>query len=108
VFAAREILKAAGKESIGVNIVSCPRCGRSSFDTHTFLNAVDSNLQKLKKNISIAVMGCVVNGPGEARHADLGITGSGDNIVIFRKGKIVRKGIPSKAVSLFLEELEKI
>ncbi len=108
VFAAREILKAAGKESIGVNIVSCPRCGRSSFDTHAFLTAVDSNLQKLKKNVSIAVMGCIVNGPGEARHADLGITGSGDNIVIFRKGKIVRKGHPSEAVEFFLKELEKI
>ena len=107
VLAAREILKATGKGSLGVNIVSCPRCGRASFNTHDFLVAVESNLQKIKKNISIAVMGCIVNGPGEARHADLGITGSGDNIVIFRKGKIVKKGDASRAVEMFIEELDK-
>ncbi|MCK5673742.1 MAG: flavodoxin-dependent (E)-4-hydroxy-3-methylbut-2-enyl-diphosphate synthase [Spirochaetales bacterium] len=107
VLTAREILKASGKNSLGVNIVSCPRCGRASFNTHDFLLSVEDNLQKIKKNVSIAVMGCIVNGPGEARHADLGITGSGDNIVIFRKGKIVKKGHPSKAVELFIEELEK-
>lgn len=108
VIAGKEILKAAGKTTVGVDTISCPRCGRASFDTHAFLNIIDPTLQKLNKNVSIAVMGCIVNGPGEARHADLGITGSGDNIVIFRKGQIVRKGSPSKAVRLFLEELEKI
>ncbi len=107
VFAAREILKASGKKSAGVDIVSCPRCGRASFNTHDFLVDIESDLQKLKQNISIAVMGCIVNGPGEARHADLGITGSGENVVIFRKGKIVKKGSPSNAVELFLEELNK-
>lgn len=108
VIAGKEILKAAGKISEGVTTVSCPRCGRASFNTHEFLNSVDPVLQKIKKNISIAVMGCIVNGPGEAKHADLGITGSGDNIVIFRKGKVVKKGNPSEATALFLEELEKI
>lgn len=107
VLAAREILKSSGKESMGVDIISCPRCGRASFNTHEFLLSVENNLQKIKKNISIAVMGCIVNGPGEARHADLGITGSGDNVVIFRKGNIVKKGHPSKAVEMFIEELEK-
>ena len=108
VIAGKEILKAAGKNSSGVTTISCPRCGRASFNTHDFLNSVDPTLQKINKNITIAVMGCIVNGPGEARHADLGITGSGDNIVIFRKGKVVTKGKPSEAVALFLEELEKI
>lgn len=108
VLAAREILKASGKDSLGVNIISCPRCGRASFNTHDFLLSVENNLQKIKKNVSIAVMGCIVNGPGEARHADLGITGSGENVVIFRKGKIVRKGRSSDAVQMFVEELEKI
>ncbi|MCK5152982.1 MAG: flavodoxin-dependent (E)-4-hydroxy-3-methylbut-2-enyl-diphosphate synthase [Spirochaetales bacterium] len=108
VIAAREILKSSGKDSLGVNIVSCPRCGRASFNTHEFLLSVENNLQKIKKNISVAVMGCIVNGPGEARHADLGITGSGDNVVIFRKGKIVRKGKPANAVEMFIEELGKI
>ena len=108
VLTAREILKSSGKDSLGVNIVSCPRCGRASFNTHEFLLTVENNLQKIKKNISIAVMGCIVNGPGEARHADLGITGSGENIVIFRKGEIVRKGHSSRAVEIFIEELEKL
>ncbi len=53
-------------------------------------------------------MGCIVNGPGEARHADLGITGSGDNIVIFRKGEVVRKGDSSRAVEMFTQELDKL
>jgi (E)-4-hydroxy-3-methylbut-2-enyl-diphosphate synthase len=108
VIAGKEILKAAGKNVSGVTTISCPRCGRASFNTHDFLNSVDPTLQKINKNITIAVMGCIVNGPGEARHADLGITGSGDNIVIFRKGQIVKKGNPSEAVALFLEELRKI
>ncbi len=108
VIAAKEILKASGKISSGVTTVSCPRCGRASFNTHDFLVSIDPIIQKINKNITIAVMGCIVNGPGEARHADLGITGSGDNIVIFRKGNIVRKGDPENAVKLFLEELEKI
>lgn len=108
IIAGKEILKASGKISEGVTTVSCPRCGRASFNTHDFLNSVDPTLQKISKNLTIAVMGCIVNGPGEARHADIGITGSGDNIVIFRKGKIVTKGKPSEAVDLFLEELKKI
>ncbi len=108
VFAAREILKSSGKESQGVNIVSCPRCGRASFNTHEFLLSIEADLQKIKKNVSIAVMGCIVNGPGEARHADLGITGSGDNIVIFKKGEIVGKGDSSQAAAMFTKELEKI
>jgi len=108
VLAAREILKASGKDSPGVNIVSCPRCGRASFNTHEFLLSIETKLHKIKKNVSIAVMGCIVNGPGEARHADLGITGSGDNIVIFRKGEVVRKGDSSKAVEMFTQELDKL
>ncbi|MDA3939399.1 MAG: flavodoxin-dependent (E)-4-hydroxy-3-methylbut-2-enyl-diphosphate synthase [Spirochaetia bacterium] len=106
VLAAREILKSSGLKSQGVNIISCPRCGRASFNTHDFLLSIESSLQKIKKNISIAVMGCIVNGPGEARHADLGITGSGDNVVIFKKGKVVSKGDSSKAVEMFIRELE--
>lgn len=108
VIAGKEILKAAGKVSAGVVTISCPQCGRASFDTHEFLKSVDSTIQKIDKNITIAVMGCIVNGPGEARHADLGITGSGDNVVIFSKGQIVNKCKPSEAVNLFLEELKKI
>ena len=104
VIAAREICRAAaeiasvsGKSGMaerlkqgGVNIVSCPRCGRHSFDTHGFCGRWQHKLYALDKNITVAIMGCEVNGPEEARHADLGITGTGSKILIFRRGKIVR------------------
>ncbi len=108
VIAGNEILKASGLKNDGVSIISCPRCGRASFDTHKFVKKLEPLLYSLKKNISIAIMGCIVNGPGEARDADLGITGSGDNVVIFRKGKIIHRIKASEAVKIFTEELGKI
>jgi len=74
----------------GITLVSCPRCGRSGFDTIAFTGRWNNSLYALKKNAVIAVMGCAVNGPGEARHADLGITGAGNSIMIFRKGKVIK------------------
>ena len=108
VLAAREILACAGLGRAGVSIVSCPRCGRASFDTHAFTARWSERLYSLKKTATVAVMGCVVNGPGEARHADLGITGAGDKVVIFRKGEIVRTIEPSEADTVFEEELERL
>ena len=92
----------------GVTIISCPKCGRSSFDTHGFTEVWQSRLYALKKNISVAVMGCEVNGPQEASHADLGITGSGGKVLIFRRGKIVRTINAAEADSAFQEELDKL
>ncbi len=103
-----EILKASGIKKDGVSIVSCPRCGRASFDTHSFTKKIESVLYRKKKSLSVAVMGCIVNGPGEARHADLGITGSGDTVVIFKKGKIIHKTTTDMAEKIFVEELEKL
>lgn len=103
-----EILKASGIKKDGVSIVSCPRCGRASFDTHSFTKKIESVLYRKKKSLSVAVMGCIVNGPGEARHADLGITGSGDTVVIFKKGKIIHKTTKDNAEEIFVEELEKL
>jgi (E)-4-hydroxy-3-methylbut-2-enyl-diphosphate synthase len=80
----------AGEGGQGVKIVSCPRCGRHSFDTHGFTARWLERLYALDKNITVAIMGCVVNGPGEARHADLGITGAGNKILLFRHGEIIR------------------
>jgi (E)-4-hydroxy-3-methylbut-2-enyl-diphosphate synthase len=74
----------------GVTIVSCPRCGRNGFDTIAFTERWKTRLYAIKKNCTIAVMGCAVNGPGEARHADLGITGAGDSVILFRQGKTVK------------------
>lgn len=90
VIAAREILYENGKRSGGVKIVSCPRCGRNGFDVHGFVNRWQTELLSMNKNITVAVMGCIVNGPGEGKHADIGITGAGDSIIIFKHGEIVR------------------
>jgi (E)-4-hydroxy-3-methylbut-2-enyl-diphosphate synthase len=107
VIAAREILNTLDGGG-GVNIVSCPRCGRNSFDTHGFTRRWLERLYSLEKDVTVAVMGCVVNGPGEARHADLGITGVGNKVLIFAHGKAIRTIDAAEADQAFLEELEKL
>jgi (E)-4-hydroxy-3-methylbut-2-enyl-diphosphate synthase len=92
----------------GVELVSCPTCGRTVFDVKNFLEQVNKKIQTLDKNITVAVMGCPVNGPGEARHADLGITGAGDTVLIFKQGKLIRRGPIKKALELFMEEVERL
>lgn len=106
VISGREILKACGRSEKGITIVSCPRCGRSTFDTHKFIDEVYTDLYKIKKNIKVAVMGCVVNGPGEAGGADIGITGIGNRVVIFKDGKIIHKIDENKGKEVFLRELK--
>lgn len=106
VIAGREILHECGLRKGGVTLVSCPRCGRMGFDVHSFMQRWQNELLSLKKDVTIAVMGCVVNGPGEGKHADLGIAGGGDSVILFRKGKIIRT-IPAKdADTEFRKELE--
>jgi (E)-4-hydroxy-3-methylbut-2-enyl-diphosphate synthase len=114
VIAGREILetvremKGAGETPRrGIRIVSCPRCGRSGFDTHAFTARWQNRLYAMDKNITVAIMGCAVNGPEEARQADIGITGAGDKVLIFRKGKIIRTIDSSEADLAFEEELGK-
>jgi (E)-4-hydroxy-3-methylbut-2-enyl-diphosphate synthase len=116
VIAGREILGAVrdlsgGKGRCsrpGVTIVSCPRCGRNSFDTHSFTALLLDRLYALDRDITVAIMGCVVNGPGEARHADLGITGAAGRVLLFKHGRIIRTINPEDAEGAFLEELEKL
>jgi (E)-4-hydroxy-3-methylbut-2-enyl-diphosphate synthase len=108
VLAGKEILGCAGKVVRGARIVSCPRCGRASFDTHAFTSRWMGRLYAIEAEITIAVMGCVVNGPGEARHADLGITGAGNSVLIFKDGKIIRRIDARDADIAFEEELEKL
>ena len=91
----------------GVTVVSCPRCGRYGFDTHGFTTRWLSKLYSIEKDLTVAIMGCEVNGPEEARHADIGITGSGSKILIFRHGKVVRTVSPEEADGAFAEELAK-
>ena len=108
VLAGVNILKECGKRSCGVTLVSCPRCGRIGFDVHSFVDRWEKRLMAMEKQITVAVMGCVVNGPGEGRHADLGIAGTADKVIIFKKGKIVRTVEPKDADKVFEEELNSI
>jgi (E)-4-hydroxy-3-methylbut-2-enyl-diphosphate synthase len=119
VIAGREILNTAAEMSEragvrqgalkrGVTIVSCPRCGRNGFDTHAFTRRWLDTLYALDKEVTVAIMGCVVNGPGEARHADLGITGAGNKVLLFRHGEILRTIDAADADGAFREELEKL
>ena len=100
-----EILRECGKRSGGVTLVSCPRCGRIGFDVHSFMDRWQNELLSMKKDITVAVMGCVVNGPGEGKHADIGIAGAGDKAIIFKKGKIVRTIDVKDADNEFRKEL---
>lgn len=92
------ILKAAGKRSGGVKFVSCPTCGRTQIDLIGLAHEVEERLKSVKKDIYVAVMGCVVNGPGEAREADFGIAGGIGEGVLFKKGKVVKK-VPYEALA---------
>ncbi|MDR0639284.1 MAG: (E)-4-hydroxy-3-methylbut-2-enyl-diphosphate synthase [Spirochaetaceae bacterium] len=107
VIAAREIL-ALFADSTSIRLVSCPRCGRASFDTHGFTERWQMRLYAAGKKATIAVMGCVVNGPGEARAADLGITGAGNKVLLFRHGEKIRTVDVEDADRAFEEELSKL
>ncbi len=112
VIAGREILGAlsesSGKKASGVTIISCPRCGRAGFDTHGFTEKWKDYLYKLDKNITVAIMGCPVNGPGESKHADLGITGAGDKVLIFKHGEVIKTVSRDEADNAFKEEVDNL
>lgn len=91
VYAAKEILKAAGVRREGAELVSCPTCGRTRIDLIALANEVEERLKTVDKTITVAVMGCVVNGPGEASAADCGIAGGVGEGLLFKKGQIVKK-----------------
>ena len=107
VYAARDILKGLGMTD-GVEFVSCPTCGRTRIDLIKVAGEVEEALAGVKKNIKVAVMGCVVNGPGEAKEADIGIAGGNGCAVMFRKGEILRKIPEDQIVSELLKEIEKL
>ena len=88
---AKEILKVLGLRETGVEIVSCPTCGRTEIDLIGLAKKVEKEFENEQRNIKIAVMGCVVNGPGEAREADYGVAGGKGEGVLFKKGEIVKK-----------------
>ena len=105
--AARDILKGVGKRK-GVQIVSCPTCGRTRIDLVKAAKEVEAAVANLDKDIKIAVMGCIVNGPGEAREADIGVAGGDGYAVIFKKDQCLRKIQESEIVPELLKEIEKL
>ena len=108
VYAAKDILKAAGLRKEGVNIISCPTCGRTSIDLIGLVNRVDAALKDCQKPITVAVMGCIVNGPGEAREADIGIAGGDGFGMIFEKGVQVAKLPYDELLPALLEKIESL
>ncbi len=101
-----EILKALGIRQHGPEIISCPTCGRCGIDLMTVVEEVDRALLTRTVPIKIAIMGCVVNGPGEAKEADIGVAGGKDHGILFKKGRVVRKVPQDQLVKVLLEEVD--
>lgn len=104
--AAKDILTAVGKGGNSVEIVSCPTCGRTGIDLIGLAHRVEELTKDINKKIKIAVMGCVVNGPGEAREADIGIAGGNGEGLIFKKGEIIRKVSEDKLLTALMDEIK--
>ncbi len=106
IYAAKDILKAMEIRKSGVTLVSCPTCGRTRIDLIPIAEEVEKRLQNVNKNIKVAVMGCAVNGPGEAREADIGIAGGNGEGLIFKKGEIIRKVPENAIINELMKEIE--
>lgn len=104
----KEILKAIGYNNEGVEFISCPTCGRTQIDLVRIAREVEDRLQALNKHIKIAVMGCAVNGPGEAREADIGIAGGNGEGLIFKHGTIIKKVKEEDLVDELIKEVENL
>ncbi len=105
---AYKILSALELRKRGVEVISCPTCGRCMVDVETIAKEVERKLEHIEKPLKVAVMGCAVNGPGEARFADVGIAGAGDYFILFVKGKVIEKLSEEAALERLVEEVEKI
>ena len=105
---AKEILTAAGVRRFGPRIISCPTCGRCRLDIRRLAEEIAARLDGMTEPLTLAVMGCAVNGPGEARDADLGIAGGKDAGLIFRRGKVVKKVPQNKLVAEFVRMVEEM
>ena len=108
VYAAKKILRAAGVRKDGVNLIACPTCGRTRIDLIPMAEEVERRLAGCGKNITVAVMGCAVNGPGEAAAADIGIAGGNGEGLLFRKGEILRKLPQDELIDALMAEIEKL
>jgi len=104
----KEILKSLGLKTAGVEIISCPTCGRCRINLVEIANQLEDKLKTADKNVRIAIMGCEVNGPGEAREADIGIAGGKGEALLFKKGTILRKIPQEKIIEELLDEIERL
>jgi len=108
IYAAKDLLKAIGVRNDGITFVSCPTCGRTKIDLIGLANEAQERLKNCKKNIKVAIMGCVVNGPGEAKEADIGIAGGDKEGLVFKKGQILYKVEESKLIDALIDEINKM
>ena len=106
--AARKLLSAIGMRKEGITFVSCPTCGRTKIDLITLANQAKERFKDVKTPITVAIMGCVVNGPGEARQADIGVAGGDGCGVLFKKGEIIRKVEEKEILNALAQEIEKL
>ncbi len=106
--AGKDILKALDLDSTGPQMISCPSCGRTKIDLIGIANEVEQRLRECDKPLKVAVMGCAVNGPGEAKEADIGIAG-GDGVgLIFKKGEVIKKVPEDILIDTLMEEILKM
>ncbi|HIE03687.1 MAG TPA: flavodoxin-dependent (E)-4-hydroxy-3-methylbut-2-enyl-diphosphate synthase [Candidatus Latescibacteria bacterium] len=105
---AYEILRSLGLRRRGVTVIACPTCGRTEIDVASLAERVERTLEGLERPLTVAVMGCVVNGPGEAKEADVGVAGGRKGGVVFRKGKVVRRVEEGEIFDALMEEIGKI
>lgn len=105
---ANEILKSLGLREYGPTLVSCPTCGRCNIDLAAIAEKVEAKLGTIKQPLKVAVMGCLVNGPGEAREADIGIAGGKGQGIVFRKGEIIQKATEEELVTVLFAEIDKL
>ena len=105
---AYNILKALGLREYGPTLISCPSCGRTRINLEKLALEVERRLDEIAEPITVAVMGCIVNGPGEAREADIGIAGGIGEGLLFRKGEIIKKVSEDKIVDELFDEIKKI
>lgn len=108
IIVAKRILRSVGADEDYVEVISCPTCGRTEYDSITLANKVEAMTSGIKKRLKIAVMGCVVNGPGEAADCDLGIAGGSGYCAFFKNGIVYKKVEFAKAEEEFLKEIEKL
>ena len=108
VHVAKEILKSLNKYDKGIDIISCPTCGRTQVNIIKIANEIEEKIKYIDKNITVAIMGCGVNGPNEAKHADIGIAGGIKEALLFKKGKIIRKISEDNIVKELLDEIKKM